>query len=292
MFVAAVIRLRLKKASVLPPYTGRSTHGCFFNLLDQADAAMAKELHEQDANWSKGFTVSSLMGLPMPMGRQIVAPEGQRCAMRITSVSAELSQVLMEKVLPNLPESLTIGEHELVVEGCDTSTEAHPLAGVVSPTEMAAKHMLEGQTPPDRITMHFASPTTFRSSGRELPLPMPQMVFGGYLDRWNANVSTQLDRELRKFVEECVVIHRYDLQTTPVRLEFGAPLTGFVGRCQFRVADPNSYWLRVLDLLASFAFWCGTGYKITMGMGQTYKVLPSRRPVQGNSVADATQDEG
>ncbi|HYO49691.1 MAG TPA: CRISPR system precrRNA processing endoribonuclease RAMP protein Cas6, partial [Chloroflexia bacterium] len=226
MFVAAVIRLKLNKASVLPPYMGRSTHGCFFSLLHEADSDMAEALHKQETNWSKGFTVSSLMGLPAPMGRQIVAPEGQGCALRITSINSELSQLLVEKVLPNLPDSLIIGEHIFSVEGWDTSTEAHPLAGVANPAEMAANHMLVGQTPSDRITLRFASPTTFSSSGREMPLPLPQMVFGGYLDRWNAHVSMQLDKELRRFVEECVVVHRYNLATVPVRLEFGAPLTG------------------------------------------------------------------
>ena len=31
----------------------------------------------------------------------------------------------------------------------------------------------------------------------------------------------------------------------------------------------NTEMLRLVNLLADFAFYCGTGYKTTMGMGQT-----------------------
>jgi hypothetical protein len=36
------------------------------------------------------------------------------------------------------------------------------------------------------------------------------------------------------------------------------------------VHDP--YWLRLLNLLAAFAFYAGTGHKTTRGLGQTRQI--------------------
>ena len=60
-------------------------------------------------------------------------------------------------------------------------------------------------------------------------------------------------------------------------LDFGKhKAIGFVGSCAYqffveRQSDGkgDTEMLRLANLLADFAFYCGTGYKTTMGMGQT-----------------------
>ena len=49
---------------------------------------------------------------------------------------------------------------------------------------------------------------------------------------------------------------------------------GFVGACEFlpHRGVPADV-VRVLHLLAAFAFFAGVGYKTTMGMGQVRQVL-------------------
>jgi hypothetical protein len=47
---------------------------------------------------------------------------------------------------------------------------------------------------------------------------------------------------------------------------------GFMGRCAFTCFSPERALWRTLHLLADFAFFCGTGYKTTQGMGQTRRV--------------------
>lgn len=56
---------------------------------------------------------------------------------------------------------------------------------------------------------------------------------------------------------------------------------GFVGDCEYQFLDnvskggsseanrESQELLKQADALANFAFYCGTGYKTTMGMGQT-----------------------
>ena len=66
-------------------------------------------------------------------------------------------------------------------------------------------------------------------------------------------------------------------------LDFGKhKAIGFVGSCAYQFFlehqsysndKDNTEMLRLANLLADFAFYCGTGYKTTMGMGQTRRIL-------------------
>ncbi|HMA33158.1 MAG TPA: CRISPR system precrRNA processing endoribonuclease RAMP protein Cas6 [Chloroflexia bacterium] len=275
MFLAAVIRLRLVETAPLPPYLGRAAHACFFELLGAVDQGFADELHNADR--PKGFTVSDLIGLPA----QAQVPAGQPCALRLTSTDTHLSQLLRDRILPGLPDRLQLGGQAFAVEGVATDAAAHPLAGAADPAELAASFLFRGPPPGNRITLTFASPTTFRSGGHNVPLPLPALVFGGYLDRWNAQVESQLSPDLRRFAEECVGVSRYRLETALVPVEPGAAQVGFTGTCQFTVLNHDNYWIRLLHLLAAFSFWCGTGYKTTMGLGQTRPPPPPRIDTQG-----------
>jgi CRISPR-associated endoribonuclease Cas6 len=269
MFLAAVIRLRLLEPAAPPGYLGRAAHACFFDLLSGVDAGMASALH--DANGPKGFTVSDLIGLT----GQSQIPAGQTCAVRITRIDPMLTTVLQERVLPALPPKLYIGGQPFAVDGVATQATEHTMAGTADPTDLGARYLFAGPTPPNRISLNFASPTTFRSGGHNVPLPLPALVFPSYLDRWNAfNTSQFSGPDLRRFAEECVVISRYRLETVMVPVEPSAGQVGFIGTCQFTALNRDNYWLRLLHLLAAFSFWAGPGYKTPMGLGQTRPMLP------------------
>ena len=267
MLLAAVIRLRLLEAGSLPPYLGRAVHACLFDLLGAVDPALATRLH--DAEGPKAFTVSDLLG--RPAGGPV--PAGQPCALRLTSLDPTLSALLRDRILPALPAQLHLGGHAFAVDGVATEAGDHPLAGSADPAALGAAALFQGATPPPRLALAFASPTTFRSGGHNVPLPLPGLVFGSYVDRWNAHLPGQFSApDLRRFADECVVVSRYRLETALVPVEPGAAQVGFTGRCEFTVLNHDNYWLRLLHLLAAFAFWCGTGYKTTMGLGQTRKL--------------------
>jgi CRISPR-associated endoribonuclease Cas6 len=263
MLLAAVIRLRQIAPGSVPHYLGRAAHACFFELLSGADESLAAMLHDTDG--PKGFTVSDL-GRP-PSERDPAVREW-----RITSIDPQLTTVLTERVLPTLPEQLQLGGQAFAVEGVITDQAAHPLAGTADPAALAAARLFSGPTPQPRLGLVFRSPTTFRSGGHNVPLPLPPLVFGGYVDRWNAHMPSQFSSpDVRRFADECVVVSRYELATRLVQVEPGAGQVGFTGPCTFTVLQRDNYWLRLFHLLADFAFWCGTGYKTTMGLGQTLR---------------------
>jgi CRISPR-associated endoribonuclease Cas6 len=90
----------------------------------------------------------------------------------------------------------------------------------------------------------------------------------GWLKKWNRFAPLRLHEDANRFAQECLAVSRYRLETRPVR--FGsATIVGFVGRCTYRFLNHDRYWMSVLHLLAAFSFYCGTGHKTTMGMGQT-----------------------
>ena len=88
--------------------------------------------------------------------------------------------------------------------------------------------------PPNSVTLHFLTPTTFRRSPPldgpfdhdtyNLPFPLPELVFGGLLSPWNAFGPQPLPGELRTFARDCVVVSRYRLRTE--RVDFGSGRRG------------------------------------------------------------------
>ena len=131
----------------------------------------------------------------------------------------------------------------------------------------------------------FSSPTTFRSGGRFLPFPLPELIFGSLLDRWQTFAPIALHPEVRRFAEEAVVLSQYKLRTRSMPYKQGSKKQddqgqrggwqiGFTGRVVYTVMNPDRYWLNVLHLLATFAFYSGVGYQTGTGLGQV-RLVPA-----------------
>lgn len=286
MLVSAVIKLAVEKPSTLPIDLGRAVHSWFLTQVRRADPALAERLHEPNA--PRPFTVSALQGTgPGSQGQVALTPEREYW-LRVTSFEPELSKRLVEEVVPALPHEIRLAETLFALKGATCDAQEHPWAGQTTFEALAQEHLL-GTTRPDRkLTLRFASPTTFRRTegetsltddqgrayrvgGHNVPLPLPGLVFDSYLQRWNAFAPVALHPDVKRYAQECVAISRYRLQT--VLVEFGAARhVGFVGRCQFMALVHDPYWLRLLNLLAAFALYAGTGHRTTMGLGQTRQI--------------------
>lgn len=265
--LAAVITLEARAAGELDPFQGRAMHALFLDLTGRAEPDLAAALHDSDA--VKPFTSSNLIGLRVPEGGQRAAVEpGARLRWRVTAFEATLAQLWLERVLPGLPETLTVGDLPFAVAGWTADAAQDGWAGISSYAELARRYTLTERPPGPWINLRFASPTTFRSGGVHVPLPIPALMLGHWLDKWNAFSPLALHPDVRGFAEEQVAVNRYDLHTEPVT--FGpATVIGFVGQCSLAVRHDDPYWRRIPHLLAAFSFWCGTGHKTTHGLGQT-----------------------
>ena len=268
MLLSAVFTVRAREAASPRVDQGRAVHGQLLDWLRQADAGLAQQIH--DADGAKPFTASSLMGARLERDR-IALLQGQECWFRVTSLSPELSTALLERVLPSLPDRMTLSDVPFELAGVTTDRGEHPWAGRTTYAELAQELMLAAAEPPPWLSLRFISPTAFHSQKRHLPLPLPRLAVEGWLKKWNRFAPLRLHEEANRFAEECLAVSRYRLETRPVR--YGpATIVGFVGRCTYRFLNRESYWMRVMHLLAAFSFYCGTGHKTTMGMGQTRKL--------------------
>jgi CRISPR-associated endoribonuclease Cas6 len=265
--LSTVLTLEAPEAGELDPFQGRAMHALFLELVQRANRARATGLHDADA--IKPFTVSNLIGLRVPEGgHRATIQAGATFRWRVTTFETGLSALWRDALLPALPARLTIGDVPFAVRGWTANGDEDGWAGTSTYAELTRRYTLSERPPGPWINLRFASPTAFRSGGVHVPLPIPSLMLGHWLEKWNAFSPLALHPDVRSFAEEQVVVNRYDLHTEPVH--FGdAMIIGFVGQCSLTVRHDDPYWRRIPHLLAAYSFWCGTGHRTTQGLGQT-----------------------
>jgi CRISPR-associated endoribonuclease Cas6 len=109
-----------------------------------------------------------------------------------------------------------------------------------------------------------------------VPLPLPGLVFGSLLERWNAFAPIAFPPEARRYAEECLAVSRYELSSRPVPVKSRGLRVGGVGQVTYTALNYDRYWLSVLAVLAEFARYSGVGAGTTMGLGQCRRVSDQR----------------
>ena len=145
--------------------------------------------------------------------------------------------------------------------------------------------LIESAGTDTRMRMRFYSPTAFRElSPRGQKTRNESYIdllrcYQSWVNKWNAFAPMQIDKQpFLDFVARHAGLTVVECKSR--MLDFGKhKAIGFVGRCAYQffaerqpVSKGDPEMLRLANLLADFAFYCGTGYKTTMGMGQTRKV--------------------
>lgn len=274
--VSLVVTLRPTKPATVPAHLGPACQAWFLDLVRAADPALAERLH--GASRRRPYTVPSLRDTGSARRGQVTLDPGQSVWVRFTSLEKRLSAVLLEEVAPRLPATVLLGDAELAVETATADAEAHPWAGQSSYETLLQHHLLSSATPGRAMGLHFASPTTFRRTGgtfegmrvpdHDLPLPLPDLVFGSLADAWEAFAPVKLARDVRAFAAVGLSIRRFRLHTRWVN-DGRSRRWGMLGTCEYQALTDDPLWLRLLHLLAAFSFFCGTGRGTTAGWGQT-----------------------
>ena len=274
MLLAAVITLTPTAPATVPAALGRAAHAWLLDRIQQTDASLAQRLHESDG--PRPFTASNLWGTKHARGGKVTLAPDKLCWLRFTGLTQEASAAI-ERALPAIGENLTLAGATLRVAEIATETDQHPWAGRATYADLVQQYTLAPGQHPRSVTLRFSSPTLFRSGGRDLPLPLPHLVFHGYLNKWNTFSPLALPQEAKRYAEECVALGRFKLRSHLVSFEKGGKgaHVGFTGEARFRFLVDDAYWTRVMTLLAGYAFWAGTGYRTTVGLGQTQAVRDS-----------------
>lgn len=253
------------------PPLGRANYAALLERLGQVDAALARQIHDGDG--PKPLTCSALMGARANRAGIHCEADG-RYVLRVTGLTPPVGAGLAHALLREPPATWTIGGHTFAVVAatCDPAQDAW--SGECSYEELAAHQLLQNAQPPRKVTFSFASPTSFKSKGMHVAVPLPDLVFGSLVERWNAFSPVTLSPEMRRFGEEMVALSNYQLRTQPVIQKSGAPLIGAVGRATYTALGGDRYWLSVMQMLADFALYAGVGVKTTTGMGQVRRIHP------------------
>jgi len=300
---ALLLKVRPLQPGTLMPFSGELVHAAFLRWLKDAAPDVATWLH--DGNKRRLFTCSSLQ-FPFPTQRaehtnlHLPLDPEKTYTMRITLLLGELFPLFhtalmhfytTEKGAQKSP-FVQIGKQlflleDVIIDNRDTSG----WTGFTSFAELVEQAQTVRLRKVESLAMEFASLTTFNRANRRnlvygshyARLPLPHYVFPGLVRRWQELAPPELVHivqmeHVEQYIEDDgVVIGDYDLQPHQVRFTKHMQL-GFVGRCTYDIRSPGEEvkgtekapltMCQQIWLLAQLAFYCGSGYKTAMGMGQ------------------------
>lgn len=245
-----------------PAWWGRASQAALLDLVRRHDPALAEALHDDSS--LRPYTASNLMGHFHPTTG---APRlDQHYWLRWTGLTAEVSALLRAYAETARGKVLELDHLPFQVEDVFIG-DGHPWAGSASYSDLAS-HFLPGAEIPRRVTFQFASPVVFKSGGLTQPLPSASLIFHSLLEKWNAFAPVALMSELRRYVEECLVISRFHLESRPVPLKEGGLRIGAVGKISFTTVNFDRFWMGQIHALARFALFAGVGAGTAYGLGQ------------------------
>lgn len=124
--------------------------------------------------------------------------------------------------------------------------------------------------PVRQFNLEFITPTAFAQGRINLPLPLPNLMFRSWLEKWNYFAPVYLGSdELTGYLSNAIMIKHHRINTRSFHLPRGY-IQGFMGEVKL-LTLPNTDPLlaNVANLLISYGRWAGTGVKTRLGMGQT-----------------------
>lgn len=260
----------------VPHIQGSVLQGMFLHLIGEVDPEIARRLHDELGY--RPYTLSPLgigrqgktfRGFKMPREQRIRS--GSPCYLRITLLDDALFPTFSRYFLNRVQPTYRLGETGFVVtEVLATPESENSWSRYISYPDLIQQ--AEARQNQRRIKLRFLTPTTFRKSDIDLPLPLPRFVFQGYLKRFQEFHGFEF---LPDFVE---LVDRYtgissqkDIRTDTLKTK-KVMLIGFTGDVAFDISKKApSELIFQMNLLADYAFFCGTGKKTTVGMGQTVR---------------------
>ena len=273
MLTSLVLTLTVNAPQTLPPHLGRASHGLLLRLIDASDPALVEALHAP--NQPRPFTCSTLWGARRQGGILRLEP-GISFYVRFTGLTEQVSRHLLA-MADQPPATVELDHVELRVASATLDPEVHPWAGSTTYEALSEPYLLARKQPDSRVEIEFAAATAFRSSGRTVPLPLPELVYGGLATRWNEFAPVSIGEEVRRYAEECLAVSRYRLKTVALRTKGDAVQIGFVGRCRYTALNRDRYWLGLIQMLTDYAFFAGVGYQTAAGLGQARRARPRKK---------------
>jgi CRISPR-associated endoribonuclease Cas6 len=269
--ISLIYRFESTKSGILPFSSGYAAYG----LAAGTTRGLPGDLFGHSPSSIPSYTFSSLFplkktepGQKSPGLKGYPVRPGDLLGLRITFLEDHKALRLHEALSVRLAEPFPFLGAELKYTGCLLPGE-HPLSRETTPDEILT--LPESET----LTIAFLSPTSFRVSESNMPLPHPHLVFSSLLRKWKAWELPDLGVEAGAFAG--IRLGRFTLESKVFKGIKGALHFGFVGKAQFdgsNLADPST--LKAFTSLSALAFYSGIGIKTAQGMGQAIPEIPSK----------------
>lgn len=251
----------------LPNWWGRAAHKLLLRILS-VDSPQLAEFHHQGDHRLRPFSVSSLLRYEIRHGLE----NSKTYELRFCALQAEIAAALLNAVAQGgqlHPDAqIELDRLPFRVAAVHQSEIEHPWAGVAAYQQLAGKYLLAAQPPEANLRFHLASPTSFKAGRTQWPLPLPGLVFGNLLHRWNAFASIKFPEEIQTYAKNNLAISRYDLKSHAIRGKSNAHRIGGLGFITYHDLEKDRYSLSILHTLAEFARFAGVGAGTSMGLGQ------------------------
>ena len=259
----------------LRPTMGHHAHAAFLSILRKNSPEVAEAVHAHASQ--KPFTVSPLIGKMQKRDNLCHIRAGTECKLRFTFLDDELFQHFGKAFLTLTMPPIQLGEAVFQVrQMVSHATEERSWGKSETYAELAESAKTDTQ-----MSFRFYSPTAFRRmTPRGQKTHNDDYVdlvrcYQSWVNKWNAFAPVKFDKtEILAFINEYGQVT--SVNTKSRKLNFGRHIeVGWIGTyaCVFYPEDSlDAGLLRTVNCLAAFAFYCGTGYKTTMGMGQTRRI--------------------
>ena len=282
--LSTVFTLHPNASGIIRFDQGRALYAAFLGWVKQIDEEFSNSLHDEQA--LKPFTISPLFGNLHPKGGVVSLSVDEVVYFRVTTLNKKMTDILNE-ILKSGISSLKLGEIDVGVE----KTKEHIWNRQTTYETLITQTLISPDRPDFSLESEFYSPTVFHISDHKyLGFPLPLSVFGSWLNNWNKFSPLSLPIETRIFVDEKVNVNRFNLRS--ITAHYQGTFTGFVGTCRFIAAEPDPYWLRVLQALWEYSYFCGTGNHTTIGLGQTRPVYRDEKRLTKTEIAKKVLLEG
>ena len=275
MPISTLISLIPETDVKLRPTMGHHAHAAFLSIMRETNPDVAKDLHATSTQ--KPFTVSPLIAEGKRRGEYLHIRAGTDCKLRFTFLDDKLFAFFGQSFLTQVLPTIRIGDATFQVKQLVShATDEQSWSGSATYPELAQSAKTE-----TRMSFRFYSPTAFRrltSRGQKTRNDAyvdMERCYQSWVNKWNAFAPINFDKnEILEFTREHGQLTAVDTESK--RLNYGKhTVPGWIGNCAWifypeKSLDENT--LRIVNCLSNFAFYCGTGYKTTMGMGQTRRV--------------------
>ncbi|MCB0044720.1 MAG: CRISPR system precrRNA processing endoribonuclease RAMP protein Cas6 [Caldilineaceae bacterium] len=270
MLVSLLLSLRACGDACLPGHLGRANYAEVLTQIQRVAPDVSAQIHAGN-HGPKPLTCSGLWGARTTrQGAEI--KQDQVYTLRVTGLTVQVARSLHLALVETPPAIWTLAEHPFEPAGVTCDPQEHEWAGQTTYEELASYGLLQPGPPTSHVTLQFGSPTSFKSAGIHVPVPLPDLVFGSLVERWNAFSPITLSPEMRRFGEEMIAISRYNLRSQAVHGKQGGLRIGGVGEVTYTALNRDRYWCALMQMLADFALYSGVGVQTTMGMGQARRI--------------------